>query len=286
MRFQIRFAAWMSVLFVGVNFAAGQAPAEEDKPSIPPWRQLCEAGMAKNKILSRAGTPFTRLDEPVLIHAQSIRDDQLGAVYMWVDDAKLPVAIADGVVAPDPERPGTHYFVQEFHSLYRKPIVGQLGSASRRWVPQGPGLTWKVVPGRSNQPRSEQLMIVQTRQLTRGLKAHGIDWRRNNQRQPLRFLSKPLYTYTSVDESKGETTIGCVFVFCLSIDPEIIYCVEARTTSGTTKWYQAFAAFSDMGLFVERDGETIWSESPVQFSSRGPHTAIGEVNLTLPEETK
>lgn len=273
-----------ALVAAGVAVQAQEPKSESKKKTLPPWQQLCETGMKKNIIspASRNGRKFTRLEQPVLIHSQSIRDDQLGAVYLWVDDQKRPVAIADGVVAPDPERPGTHYFVQEFHSLYPEPIVGRLGAVGKRWAPRAGGLTWERLPGLTTKPKSEKLMVVQTRELTRKMKAHGIDWRRENQKQPYRFLSKPLYTYEIFNKEKDESTMGCVFVFCLSIDPEIIYSVEARTSQGTTTWYQSFAALSDMGLFVEKDGASVWSESPVRFSDTGPHTAIGQVNLKLP----
>ena len=261
-------------------------PAEQTKTTekkLPPWRRYGDEAVAKNRLSSAKSrtTLFKRIEQPVLIRQQSVREDQIGAVYMWIDDQKRPAAIVDAFWGP--EGPSNQfYFGQEFHSLYGEGIVGQLANGDR-WQ-TGPGLKWKLIPNQNKKPKSTKLMLLQTRKITAQLRAHGIDWRRGDQKQPYRVLRQPLYSYEVDGLPKGEQTMGCVFAICLGTDPEIIYSIEARTdTKGKTQWYESFAELSDMRLFVERGGETIWSRPSTSFSPLGPHTVIMDRNVTLPE---
>ena len=270
------------------NLCAQQTKtAEESKTgqALPPWRRYCEETMARTRLTSvkSPSTEFKRLEKPVLISQQPVRSGSVGAVYMWIDDQKRPVAIVDVFVAPEEERSGTHYCGEEFHSLYDEPIEGRLSNGSR-WKTSGPGLKWSLIPNQDRTPRSLSRMLVQTRAITGDMKAHGIDWRRRDERQPYRILRQPLHTY-KVDGEGKRKTMGCVFGICLATDPEIIYSIEARTdANGKTKWYEAFAELSDMRLSVERDGEVIWSRRSTNFSNNGPHTIAMARFVTLPEE--
>ena len=290
-------ASRLSILSLCVCFALslgiGQLCGQETKAAkqsissdkkLPPWRRHCDQTVARNRISSAKSRnkAFNRIEQPVLIRQQSVRDDQIGAVYMWVDEQKRPVAIVDTMFGPEEANSNLFYFGQEFHSLYGEQIVGQLADGSR-WQ-TGPGLKWELIPNQTKKPRSTKLMLLQTRKMTAQLRAHGIDWRRGNQKQPYRILRQPLYSYEVEGLPKGEQTMGCVFAICLGTDPEIVYSVEARTgADGNTKWYESFAELSDMRLFVQRGGETIWSRSSTSFSHMGPHTVIMDRNVSLPE---
>lgn len=278
---------------LALAFGMGQLDAQETKPAEqsnsvdkkqPPWRRHADQAVAKNRISNATSRNklFKRLKQPVLIKQQSVRDDQIGAVYMWIDDQQRPAAIVDAFFGPEEDNSKLFYFGQEFHSLYGEQIVGQLANGSR-WR-TGPGLEWELIPNQTKKPKSTKLMLLQTRKITAQLRAHGIDGRRGNQKQPYRVLRQPLYSYEVEGLPKGEQTMGCVFAICLGTDPEIIYSIEARTDAkGKTKWYESFAELSDMSLFVQRGGETIWSRRSTSFSPLGPHTVIMDRNVTLPE---
>lgn len=98
--------------------------------------------------------------------------------------------------------------------------------------------------------------LVQLRSIARRFTAHSVSLR--GDRWDLRLLPQPAYRYQS---DNAELIDGAVFIFASSAgtDPEVILLVEAAKTGGEAQWQYAAARFSDANLYVEYDGEQVWS---------------------------
>lgn len=262
--------------------AAKEVKQRELKPDAP-WLRLCKQRIDGHQIALAKDRKETlkRLDEPVLYHTQSVRGDQIGAVFLWIDKEKRPVAICDSVVAPEEEADGKHYFQQEFLCLCEDPIFATLNKGRRNWITRESSVDWKQIPLMDATPKTQALMVIQAKRRLGDFEAYGIDWRNEDQRRNLRLLPKPIYQY-SLERESAEKVVGAVFAFCLAVDPEIIVTVEARTKDGVTNWYQSFASFSDMSLAVKREGKVIWDDSRSNWNVS--HIALMERYIALPAE--
>ena len=99
-----RVAAWLKV---SRDHAADYRLAPQDKPD------------AALKMLPSA----------VFRHSQPVRGDDIGAVYLWVDESGLPAALGT-VFAYSYGGPGERWVAHEFHSLASTPLVGKWRGAS------------------------------------------------------------------------------------------------------------------------------------------------------------
>ena len=196
------------------------------------------------------GEPLTLLKTPALMHRNSVRRFQSGAVYIWEDVDQLPAAICDIMLF---EKNGT-VLLQEFHSLSRQKIEGRLGNRGVQWEPTL-GIHWEPMQDMDRRVDAMRQFLIVARGCVRQLKAHCIDHEENKDiRRELRLLAEPLHKYQVTKNS--ETIRGGIFAFCLDVDPEIIVCVESRQgPEGVARWFRAFGGFSDGSLFVSH-GET------------------------------
>ena len=92
-------AAWLEV---SRRHAADYELAPKDTPD------------AKLKMLPKA----------VFRHSQPVRGDDIGAVYLWVDDSGVPAALGT-VFAFSYGEPGERWVAHEFHSLTTPPLTGK-----------------------------------------------------------------------------------------------------------------------------------------------------------------
>src|SRR5262245_1296829 len=63
------------------------------------------------------------LPSAVFRHSQPVRGDDIGAVYLWVDQAGLP-SVLGTVFAYSQGGPGQRWVAHEFHSLAQTPLTG------------------------------------------------------------------------------------------------------------------------------------------------------------------
>src|SRR5262245_7417055 len=171
-----RVAAWLKV---SQDHAADYALTPKDKPDAP------------LKMLSKA----------VFRHSQPVRGDDIGAVYLWVDETGLPAALGT-VFAYSYGGPGERWVAHEFHSLYSTPLTGKWRDADA-WSPSEPGVEWKEVPDVRSAAESENARLRQMREIGRRMSAHSTD--ANDSRWELRLITQPIYQYAAKQPSD---TIG------------------------------------------------------------------------------
>ncbi len=242
--------------------ATGQAEQEEDarqREIIGLWRKTFDRYVMEYRITA-ADEPemaFRVVEKPVFLWNQPVRFNQIGSVYMWVQQDGRPGAI------------GTLYcwnnwkefwaITHEFHSLATKPIK-TVWRGETIWAPTEPGLKWKVLPGAAQPGDSRRMQLQQIRQLSRKFRAHTVD--KKGDRWELRLLPKPLHDYAI---EKGQATMaGAVFAMCQGMDPELLLAIESQSTDQGTRWHCACGAFTDYELHVDFRGTEIWSVSPTE----------------------
>lgn len=275
-----------TALLLAMACAFGQQDSADPlEKELAPWQRYCRAKVETYRIhpAREPGQPFRRIPEPILIHTQPVRGDQIGEIYIWVAEDQRPAAICSVVVAPEKESPGTYYVVHESHTLYPEPIVGQQGSS--RWSPSGPGIAWQRIPN-APPPKgaSPRLLDLQARRIAAGFRAHAVERETDQEaaeKVNLRLLPRPLYSYSSPASSGYRS--GAVFGFCMVTDLEIILLIESRPTAEGDRWFFACAGFSDLDMYVFRGDTEVWNEAPA--FSKGGRVHIGYVTrgVSLPD---
>src|SRR5688572_23397784 len=121
----------------------------------------------------RPDMPLKRLPKAVFRHSQPVRGDDIGAVYLWVDDAARPAALGT-VFAYSYGDSGERWVAHEFHSLSSGPLLGKWRGASA-WSPNKAGVEWKEVPEAPAPAESDGARLRQMRQIGRRMAAHSTD---------------------------------------------------------------------------------------------------------------
>jgi len=264
-----RVAAWLKV---SQDHAADYRLTFADNPDAPPLKLLPKA---------------------VFRHSQPVRGDDIGAVYLWVDEAGLPAALGSVFAYTFKGGSGERWVAHEFHSLAAAPLIGKW-RGDDAWSPDVPGVEWKEVPEAPTKDKTVPAEIApaetanarlrQMRQIGRRLAAHSTD--SSDSRWELRLITQPIYQYppekpnsvspkrergTTSESPKRErgtaeqspapsnTIGGGVFLFCQGTDPEVILLLEARQSGDRRTWHYALAPFTDYGLSVTLDSKEVWS---------------------------
>ena len=272
-------------LTAGLLFAVVSPCASEDAPTkpgtaVPNWLRYCNERAATYEMspLLKEEGGFRRVEKPILQHTQAIRGQQLGAVYLWVTKQGRPAVIGTTVIGDEFwKEENTYFLVEEFHSLHSKPIAGKIGD--REWRVSEAGLIWERlsdVPGSKSDKLT--LLTVQARRILKDFTAHAIDHHTGDQKRPLRFQPNPIYKYE--DRESATPTTGFLFAGCLGTDPEVILCLENRTTKSRNEWHCAVAWFSDMKIFLQRNGND-YKENSRQWGRE--HIGLISNNNRIPE---
>jgi hypothetical protein len=237
---------------VGVSLFA----ADPDESTVTKaWLAVCDKQAAEFAISAAAtpDKPFRRIAQPVFRHAQPARGNDVGAVWLWVDDKNRPVAVGDifaWSINDAPVRSVTH----EFHSLADVPLVGSF-EGSPRWTPKAAGLVWKPVPDGPVPGKSKADRQRQARDLARGFSANSVDFQSG--RWELRLIPRPVHQY---DVDGGDRQVsGALFAMCQGTDPELWLAIETRPTSEGARWHFAFASFTDYEVQARHDSVDVWS---------------------------
>jgi hypothetical protein len=236
----------MQCVLLGMNagavFAAEGAakepaakPGDDSSKLVSDWLKVCKSH-AVGYVIRPEGKPtsvFKLLPDPVFRHSQPVRGDDIGAVWLWVDENGRPAAVGtvfaySGGAGGDGYRQVAH----EFHSLSDEPIVATWRD-KKQWSPNKPGLEWKPIPGAPKPADSEAQRLWQMREFARQFQGHEADPRGG--RWELRLVPKPVYRY----ELKKTEAVqdGALFVFCQGTDPEIFLGIEARRTQAGYQWH-------------------------------------------------
>ncbi len=227
----------------------------QDAQRVAAWLQVSRDHAADYRLAKRdqPEQPLKLLPQAVFRHSQPVRGDDIGAVYLWVDDAGAPAALGT-VFAYSTGKPGERWVAHEFHSLATTPLVGEFRGAEA-WSPAEPGVKWTPVPEGPAVAKGAPARLRQMREIGRRFGAHSTD--ASDNRWELRLLGQPIYQYTAKDAD--EKTGGGVFLFCQGTDPELILLLEARPARGKLAWHYAVAPFTDFALVVQFDGKEVWS---------------------------
>lgn len=138
----------------------------------------------------------------------------------------------------------------EFHSLTDGNVRARRNGLVE-WQTSVPGLEWIDIEFPIPPAERRSLRLGQMRAIAREYTAGNKEGIRGSKARPHQVFTKPVYRYPG-----GETnTDGAIFPFGDSDDPEFYMIIEA--VSG--KWRIAFARSNVLRLYVERDGEPIWS---------------------------
>jgi hypothetical protein len=258
----------------------------QDAQRVSAWLKVSQDHAADYRLalVDKPDSPLKLLPQAVFRHSQPVRGDDIGAVYLWVDEVGAPAALGT-VFAYSYGGPGERWVAHEFHSLAAAPLVGQWRGAAA-WSPAEPGVEWKEVPKAPVASESATARLRQMREIGRRLTAHSAD--ASDSRWELRLITQPVHQYTIKDG--GDTIGGGVFLFCQGTDPEVILLLEARQVAGRSTWFYALAPFTDYGLSVSLDGQEVWSLARGHRPTRtSPHWWNGRMEvkkLTAEEEAE
>jgi hypothetical protein len=192
------------------------------------------------------------LQKPVLYHNQPVRGDDIGAVWLWVQEDGRPAVIGAIFAFSTSRRDGSRTVFHEMHSLAAVPITAVYQEETQ---PVKGAFAWKPIPDAPEPASSSAGRLQQMRLLSRRFRAHSID--SQGRRWELRLIPRPLYDY----ELKNDDSAlgGALLAFCQGTDTEIVLAFEARQTANGYRWHFGCADFSDYGLYVRLDDAEVWS---------------------------
>jgi hypothetical protein len=254
------FSICMALLCMAPPIESSRAPKDEPKSAVQARRlELFQREAADYRIYrdSHHGVELEFRDEPVFLWTNPTRyhgqeDATHGAVFVWTHGGCAEVI---GTIFAHPEK-GRLVVSHEFHSL--SPVViepERTSGSANRWTPRGK-LPRRAVAGAAVPGDSPNARLIQLRSIARRFTAHSLTLR--SERWDLRLLPQPAYRYQS-DNLK--LIDGAVFIFASSAgtDPEVILLIEAEKSANEAHWRYAVARFSDANLYVEYDGEQVWT---------------------------
>ena len=208
-------------------------------------------------------SPFTLQDKAIFRHTQTVRGDDIGAVYVWKQASGRPAVI--GVIFAWSQG-RNRWVMNEFHSLHKNGIAMDL-PGKKSWTTDLPGLQWQPFPKADPPDSSELKQKLQAKALSRRVSANATD--PTKARWELRLVPTAIYEYSIPEEG---VSYGGVFSLCQGTDTELLVIVEARQTEGKAEWHYAFAPFTDYQLNVSIDEEKVWESPEGTVSENGkPH---------------
>jgi hypothetical protein len=214
--------------------------------------------------------------DSIFRHTQSVRGDDIGALFVWLDQDRRPAVV--GVVFAFSLNATSRRAHVEFHSQYAAPIAAKFRGRDI-WQSRSPGLEWHDFPADAAAPAATAARRrSQVRQLARRFEAHTIDTR--GKRWELRQVATPIYEY---EVDTADTLGGGLFAFCQGTDTELLLVVEARKVNGQDngkvngqerrpQFRYAYASFTDYDVFLKRDDQNAVQAPKGNWSENGnPH---------------
>lgn len=273
--------------FAGLWFTlvlAQASPREDDTELVQRWRLACQQQAELYTLgFKDASKPrFQRVKSPIFSHATPARGNDIGSVFLWVDEAQRPMMVADifaWSLNNDPKRQVVH----ECHSLAPEALEVRIGDR-QPWKPEKPGLTWTSLPEAPKPAAMKSQRWRQARDLAQQFSANSVD--NQGGRWELRVLPQPAYQYEAQTGSSRQT--GAMFAVCQGTDPELWVLLEARSDGDADRWYFACASFTDYELKVRWNDQDIWScPKYIHGTNNAEHYCEGLFsNVTPPELPK
>jgi hypothetical protein len=269
------------VLFAVAMILAQEIPVEKDsdKAVIDHWLDVSKKYATEYEIFPAddAKATFELVPEPVFRHTQSVRGDDIGAVYVWVDKQGRPAVV--GVTFAYSLNDSVRRSHVELHSLYPAPITAKFRDRDL-WESRTPGLKWHPFPGETPTPADTAARrLLQLRQLARRFEGHTTDFQQK--RWELRQVATPIFTY---DVGSSETLGGAMFAFCQGTDTEIVLLIEARAMADGQEFYFAYAPFTDYDIVLTVDDQNVEEAPKGTYRENGnPHFWDPIENVPKPE---
>ena len=261
----IRF--WMAACLLSqLTISQSEVFAEDNESKITDhWIGVAEE-MARAQRIVTLGAPveeFTLQKNAVFRHTQSVRGDDIGAMYVWTAESGRPAAIG---VFFSWSQGRDRWVMQEFHSLYDRPIRKEM-EGHPTWTCPLAGLQWKPAVDLPAPDPDARRLKLQARQFPRRLRVETKS--ADDQRWELRSVPKPFYEYA---DKKAGIEYGAIFGFCQGTDTELLVLIEARQVDDKRAWYYALAPFSDYVITAELAGSSKWQSPDGTVNENGkPH---------------
>ncbi len=244
-----------------------QAETQERDSNSPAWAIIARRHAAACKVYPTEAPdrPYSLLQDPVSHRAQDVQGSSKGSVFVWREPSGRPAAICDVFLFEN--GPQQFRLNNEWHSLSDAPLRAEW-SGQMLFAAELPGLKWQPIPEAPVPADKPQQRDRQARRLAERFSAHL--FQRKRDRFELRLLPTPLYRF---DTTGSESSLGgALFAFCQQTDPELLLLVEARRSGSGYRWEHAPAGFSDMDLYLHRDGVEVWRDAPAFSSGVGVHS--------------
>nr|WP_095741006.1 hypothetical protein [Rhodopirellula sp. SM50] len=257
----------IALLTAGSSALRSEEIAEDsNRKTTSHWLEVAEE-VAKRQRLFDPGAPdkpFKLHEQAIFRHTQSVRGDDIGAVFLWTAPASERPAAVGVFFAWSQGR--MRNVMEEFHSFHSGPIRRQT-DGHPTWNCPDAGLKWHRADNLPAPASDLRRMELQARQFPRRLNVktttpEGQSWE-------LRSVPKPFYEYTDVDSG---IQYGAIFGFCQGTDTELLVAIEARSTDDQPAWYYALAPFSDYQISVDLPDGTTWNSPDGDLGENGkPH---------------
>ena len=254
----------VTLVFLFASMVAGHVVADDsttvnrEEKKTSAWLQYCDERSDQFTVYPAAtpNKPFKKKKKALMLHAQPIRGDQVGAVYVWTDGLGRAAAVGTVILHPEKSKgQGTYFLVEELHSLYDEPVRGDL--VSMQWNCRKPGVEWNELEPAAPPKGDKVRLKVMARRLVRDFSAEGIRRDADRTVEPLRFQPNPIHEYFA-GEKDPDTISRYIFAGCMATDPEVLLCLEARRTPRGNRWFYSCAQFSNMRIMVRYRKKDIW----------------------------
>src|SRR5262249_16913633 len=133
------------------------------------------------------------------------------------------------------------------HTLSGDTLTGTRGGQIL-WSTRGAGLTWRPIPGAAPPAAKAPERLKQLRSLAREFR---VVMQTNQNPTELRLLGQPAYPY-------GPETLGAMFAFVVTTDPDAWLLIEERPNNNTPAWYYAFARMNSLELIARHHDVEVW----------------------------
>lgn len=263
-----RLGCWLVValLLTSAQVWSEDELADSDRKTIDHWLGVAKEVAKRQQIvaLDAPDKPFELREKAIFRHTQSVRGDDIGAVYLWTDaSSERPAAI--GVFfgwSQDRNR----NVMEEFHSLHDGPIR-RTAAGHATWTSNAEGLQWKQTSDLPAPMKDRRRLRLQARQFPRLLKVQTAS--SSGQSWKLRNVPAPFYEYS--DPNSG-IHYGAIFGFCQGTDTELLVLIEARQVDDERAWFFSLAPFSDYQITAQLPDGTSWDSPNGSMNENGkPH---------------
>lgn len=195
--------------------------------------------------------------EPVLRFTNDVSGVIDGGLFVWKDESKRPVAVAQLFICPGTEKLWLH----EFQSIAVVPMKFEYRRRTA-WQPKSAGIKFESISNAVEPAKTAESRMVQMRQISRRFTVKDDFGRAGSvSADVLRLLSTPLIRYST------DTVLdGAIFTFAHGTDPELLIIIEAQkvvsanaTEQTSSEWRVALAPMTSYAISAELDGKPFWS---------------------------